>query len=90
MAAPTWTLPSNTLLGTLTERSQVSINLGVGNPEDRSTTETNQFVGLEHYSDDFFFYIRSNGLARTAWLNELLFPKGTVLCFQDGKKYIPR
>ena len=70
MAAPTWTLPSNTLLGTLTERSQVSINLEVSDLEDRSTTETNQFVGLEHYSNDFFFYIRSNGLARTPWLNE--------------------
>jgi YHYH protein/Putative Ig domain len=70
MAAPTWTLPSNTLLATLQERISTSITLGVYDAEDRSTTETNQFVGLDHYSTAFYFYIRSNGLAKTPWLGE--------------------
>jgi len=78
MAAPTWTLPSNALLGTLQERVKLdplanpptSINLDVRDEEDRSTLETNQFYNLDHYSTDFYFYIRSNGLAATPWLGE--------------------
>ena len=73
MAKPYWVLDSNTTLGTLQERVKIEINLQVHDPEDRSTVETDQFSHyidstiVENYADDNFFYIKSNGLAGTAW-----------------------
>lgn len=68
MATPSWTLPSNTLLTTIQERTTQNIAIGVSDTEDRSNTETNQFVNVEHYSTTTDFYIRSTGLAQTPWI----------------------
>jgi hypothetical protein len=68
MATPSWTLPSNTLLATIQERTTQDISIGIQDTEDRSTIETNQFVNVEHYSNASEFYIRSTGLAQTPWI----------------------
>lgn len=81
MATPTWSnnLPSNTLLDTLDERvtlienpqngQREPIYLSVTNPDDSSSIETNQFKNnVETYSDNEFFYVKSNGLAQTPWI----------------------
>jgi hypothetical protein len=79
MLKPAWALETNANLGTYQERVTVSINLPVFNPEDLgddadtlSPTEIYQFGTIDsssvnRYADNFFFYVRSNGLAFTSW-----------------------
>ncbi len=86
MAIPQWTYPSNSNLGTFSERTSLSIPILVFDNEDRSTVETQQFENnidsslLPNYSDDQFFWIKSTGLANTPWLGQ---PEGY-------NKYTPR
>lgn len=76
MAIPSWTYPSNTNLGTYSERTQISIPILVFDVEDYSTIETKQFENavdsttLPNYADDSFFWVKSNGLAQTPWLGQ--------------------
>lgn len=81
MAIPSWTYPSNTNLGTFSERTQVSIPILVFDTGDISdprppfneTHMFNNFVDstqLPNYSDEFFFWIKSNGLAQTPFLGQ--------------------
>lgn len=74
MAIPNWTYPSNSSLGIFSERIPVTIPVLVFDSEDRSTIETQQFENnidstiLPNYSDNSFFYIKTNGLAKTPWI----------------------
>ena len=76
MAIPSWTYPSNTNLGTYSERTQVSIPILVFDTDDYSTLETKQFENavdsttLPNYADDNFFWVKSTGLAQTSWLGQ--------------------
>jgi hypothetical protein len=76
MAIPSWTYPSNSNLGTFSERTQVSLNILVFDTEDRSTVETQQFENsvdstiLPNYGEPGFFWVKSNGLAQTEWLGQ--------------------
>lgn len=73
MSIPNWTFNSNTSLGTFQERRTVNIPILVFDTTDRSTVETSQFENkvdstlLPNYADQFFFWIKSNGLAQTPW-----------------------
>jgi YHYH protein/Putative Ig domain len=73
MAIPKWTFNSNTSLGTFQERQTLNIPVLVFDDQDRSTVETSQFENkvdstlLPNYADEFFFWIKSNGLAQTPW-----------------------
>lgn len=85
MAIPSWTLPSNTLLATIQERTMQNIPIGVYDTEDRSTVETIQFVNVEHYATGDAFYIRSNGLATTPWIGE---PPGFNIYSPKAQSYV--
>ena len=76
MAKPLWTYPSNTNLGILQERVPVTIPIFVFDNSDISDpnppfNETHYFntvdsTLLPNYSDNKFFYIKSNGLPFTS------------------------
>ncbi len=85
MAIPSWTYPSNYDLGTdpttkkvipFSERIPVNIPVLVFDNEDYSTPETKNFENavdstkLPNYSNDQFFWVKSNGLAQTEWLGQ--------------------
>ena len=73
MAIPQWTFNSNTSLGTFQERQTLNIPVLVFDNQDRSTVETSQFENkvdstlLPNYADEFFFWVKSNGLPQTEW-----------------------
>lgn len=73
MAIPQWTFNSNTSLGTFQERQSINVSVLVFDNQDRNTVETSQFENkvdstlLPNYADEFFFWIKSNGLAQTPW-----------------------
>ena len=76
MAKPQWTYPSNTNLATIKERIQTTVPILVFDNEDRSTVETKNFTTevdstiLPIYSNSSFFWVKSKGLAQTAWIGE--------------------
>jgi hypothetical protein len=76
MAKPSWTLKSNTSLGTFPERITLSpINFtDANNPvvvdtDNIATIETTRFKpNTQQYANVDYVYIKSNGLAQTPWL----------------------
>lgn len=81
MAIPSWTYPSNSNLGTFSERTQVSIPILVfddgdisdPNPPFNETHMFNNYVDstqLPNYSDETYFWIKSRGLPQTPFLGQ--------------------
>lgn len=91
MAKPQWTYPSRTSLGTITERVQTTIPILVFDNEDRRTVETVNFTTtvdstiMPIYSNDYFFWVQSNGLPQYQWLGE---PSGFTQYSPKAQSYV--